>query len=177
MSHGVVAPLVVLWIVWRERRRRQSLSARPSWWGLAILALGGGLFAGSVAFLVSVVGAVVCLAGFAFLRAWTFPLLLTVFMLPKLAVVYNQATLPLQLLASRMAATILTVSGVGVIREGNILLAIFANAARVAAAAWSPKPDSGTPHEVSRWLIFVLCLLTLALLRRAFSSVYNRFHA
>jgi exosortase len=42
-------------------------------------------------------------------------------MLPKLAIVYNQATLPLQLLASRIAAGILTFAGIGVIREGNIL--------------------------------------------------------
>jgi len=42
-------------------------------------------------------------------------------MLPKLAVVYNQVTLPLQLLASRLAAGLLSLSGAGVIREGNIL--------------------------------------------------------
>jgi exosortase len=42
-------------------------------------------------------------------------------MLPKLAVVYNQVTLPLQLLASRIAAGILTGAGIGVVREGNIL--------------------------------------------------------
>jgi len=48
-------------------------------------------------------------------------LLLCVFMLPKLAIVYNQATLPLQLLASHLAAGMLTMAGVGVIRAGNIL--------------------------------------------------------
>jgi exosortase len=80
-----------------------------------------GLFVSSVAFLLSIAGAVLCLEGFARLRAWTFPLLLSLFMLPKLAIVYNQFTLPLQLLASRMAAGILTTSGAAVIRQGNIL--------------------------------------------------------
>jgi exosortase len=143
-----------------------------------------------------------------------------------LAVVYNQATLPLQLIASRMATSILSVAGVGVIREGNILdvaghrvsvveacngiryllslgfmavvfaylsgsmpwmrvallaaaapLAILANAIRVAAAASAPSLDSGTPHAILGWLIFVLCLLTLMLLRRVFSAVYTRCHA
>jgi exosortase len=131
MSHGYVVPVVVLWIVWRERERWRALPAEPSWWGLAVLAagaglqfgaaLGAGLFASSVAFLVSVAGAVLSLGGFAWLRAWGFPLLLTLFMLPKLALVYNQVTLPLQLLASRLAAGILTAVGIGVIREGNIL--------------------------------------------------------
>ena len=86
-----------------------------------VSALGAGLFAASLAFLISVVGLIVCLGGWALLRAFAFPLLLSVFMLPKLAVVYNQATLPLQLLASRLAAFMLTAAGIGVIREGNIL--------------------------------------------------------
>lgn len=131
MSHGFLVPLVILWVVWRERQRWRTLEAEPNWWGFALLAAGAGvqfagvigvgLFAGSVAFLVSVAGAVLCLGGFAWLRVLAFPLALAVFMLPKLAIVYNQATLPLQLLASRIAAGILTGAGIGVIREGNIL--------------------------------------------------------
>jgi exosortase len=57
----------------------------------------------------------------ALFRAWIFPLLLLVFMLPKLALVYNQVTLPLQLLAKRIAAGMLSQAGFSVIREGNIL--------------------------------------------------------
>ena len=131
MSHGFVVPVVVLWIVWRERGRWQALPAKPSWWGLAVLAagaglriisaFGGGLFAGSVAFLVSVAGAVLYLGGFVYLRAWAFPFLLALFMLPKLAIVYSQVTFPLQILASRIAAAMLSVAGVAVVREGNIL--------------------------------------------------------
>ena len=131
MSHGFLVPIVILWVVWRERQRWRALEAEPNWWGFALLAaaagmqfasvIGVGLFAGSVAFLVSVAGAVLCLGGVAWLRALAFPLALGVFMLPKLAIVYNQATLPLQLLASRIAAGILTAAGIGVIREGNIL--------------------------------------------------------
>jgi len=131
MGHGFIVPFVIGWIVWRERRRWTSLRAEPNAWGFAILAAaaalhlagvaGGGLFASSLAFVVSIAGAIVCLGGFAWLRVWWFPLLLALFMLPKLAIVYNQATLPLQLLASRMAAGILTATGSAVIRQGNIL--------------------------------------------------------
>jgi exosortase len=103
----------------------------PSLWGFVVLAagaalhivgvLGAGLFVSSLGFMISIMGVIVALGGFRFLKAWTFPLLLGLFMLPKLAIVYNQMTLPLQLLASRMAAGMLTMSGIGVIREGNIL--------------------------------------------------------
>jgi exosortase len=129
MSYGFWVPIIILWIVWRERERWRALSAEPNWWGFAFLAaaaglqftglLGAGLFAGSVAFLVSVSGAILCLGGW--VRALAFPLVLAIFMMPKLAIVYNQVTLPLQLLASRIAAGILTAGGIGVIREGNIL--------------------------------------------------------
>ena len=131
MGHGFVVPFVIGWIVWRERGRWRKLPLKPSWWGFALLALaammqvaaelGAGLFAGSVAFLLSVTGAVIALGGVRLLRAWAFPLLLALFMLPKLAIVYNQVTLPMQLLASRMAAGILSASSVAVIRQGNIL--------------------------------------------------------
>lgn len=131
MGHGFVVPFVALWIVWRERERWQSIPARPSYWGVPLLAaaaalqclgaLGGGLFISSIAMMMSLLGIILCFAGFAYLRVWAFPLLLLVFMLPKLAIVYNQVTLPLQLLASRMAAFALTATGIAVIRAGNIL--------------------------------------------------------
>lgn len=236
MSHGFVVPLVIAWVVWRERARWQKLPVEPSAWGFVLLAIGAamhaagavgaGLFSSSVAMLISAAGAVVCLGGFDLLRAWIFPFLLALFMLPKLAIVYNQGTLPLQLLASRLAASLLTVSGIGVIREGNILdvaghrvavaeacngirfllplgfmavvfaylsdpkpwmriallagvvpVAIVANAVRVAASAWIPVLDSGTPHQAVGWVIFALSLGLLLPLHRLFNSVYFRLHA
>jgi exosortase len=131
MGHGFLVPVVIFWIVWNERKRWITLPARPSWWGFALLtaaacvhfmsAMGAGLFAGAVAFVMSAAGLVLWLGGFAFLQIWAFPFLLALFMLPKLAIVYNQVTLPLQLLASRLAEVTLLAGGASVIREGNIL--------------------------------------------------------
>jgi exosortase len=104
---------VILWIIWRERERWRRLPLRPNLCGVALLVagaalhlagtLGVGRFASSLALLISAAGAVVCLGGFGLLRSWTFPFLLALFMLPKLAIVYNQVTLPLQVLASKLA--------------------------------------------------------------------------
>ncbi len=131
MAHGFVVPFVIAWIIWRQRDQWRKLPAQPTWWGAAPLALaasldfagalGVGLFARSLAFLISIAGAVLCFGGWAWLRAWAFPFVLALFMLPKLAIVYNQVTLPLQLLATRLAAAILTTTGFAVIRDGNIL--------------------------------------------------------
>jgi exosortase len=131
MGHGFVVPFVIVWIVVRERERWIEVPSRSSWWGLPILVLGAamqiaaelgaGLFAGSIGFLISVAGAIIGLGGFGRFRSFGFPMMVALFMLPKLAFAYNQATLPLQLAASRLAAAMISASGVGVIREGNIL--------------------------------------------------------
>lgn len=131
MGQGFLVPAAVLWILWRERARWLALPVLPSAWGWLLLiagaglqaigSLGGGLFAESFAFVVSIAGAVLVLGSAALLRAWAFPFALLLFMLPKLAIVYNQMTLPLQLTASRLAALLLTTAGAGVIREGNVL--------------------------------------------------------
>lgn len=131
MGHGFAVPLVVAWIVYRERSQWLPRVESPSNWGWALLAagagmhfvsmVGAGLFAGSLALLTSLTGALVLAGGFALLKALRFPLLVSLCMLPKLAVVYNQVTLPMQLLASRMAETILLTAGAAVRRSGNIL--------------------------------------------------------
>jgi exosortase len=236
MGHGFVVPFIVIWIIWRERDRWLKLPLQPSLWGLPLLAIGAaahiagalgvGLFVSSVGLLISVAGAVVCFGGLGLLRSWTFPLLLSLFMLPKLAIVYNQFTLPLQMTASKLAAGMLTMTGIGVIREGNVLdvnghrvavaeacngirfllplgfvsvlfayladsrvamrwialfaalpISILANAVRVAASAWIPALDSGTPHLLAGWIIFVLCLGSLLPLYRLCSAMLGRLHA
>ena len=131
MSHGFVVPLCIAWIVWRERSRWLKLAPQPSAWGFLLIALGtlghlasaggAGLFAGVLAAMVTVAGAVLAIGGFAYLRVWMFPLALTLFMLPKLAVVYNQLTLPLQMAATNIAAGILRIFGSHVLVTGNII--------------------------------------------------------
>src|SRR5581483_3932045 len=123
-------PLVIVWIIWRERDQWRMLRTSPSLWGLALLlagallqcisVLGAGLFAACLGLLITSVGVVLCLGGVAFLRRSAFLFVLSLFMLPKLAIVY-QRTLSLELLASHLAAGVLSFAGVGVIREGNIL--------------------------------------------------------
>lgn len=131
LGHCFVVPVVALWIIWRERERWLKVPADPSWWGFPVLLLGAamqtaavmgvGVFTESVALLVSIIGAVLALGGFRILRAWAFPLALLVFALPKLVTVYNQVTLPLQLLATRLAAGLLLTIGASVVRDGNVL--------------------------------------------------------
>jgi exosortase len=131
VGYAFLVPVVIGWIIWRERERWRKLPVQCSAWGFAVLAvaaalqfasaLGAGLFAGSLALVLSIAGVVLCLLGRAWLRALVFPMALMLFMLPKLAIVYNQVTLPLQLTATRLAGGMLSLAGFMVIRDGNIL--------------------------------------------------------
>lgn len=131
MGHGFFVPVVAGYIAWQRRGDLALAKILPNWWGLLLLAwgaaqlyvatLGAELFLARTAFIVSLVGIVLLLAGSRVLRILAFPLFLLVFMVPIPAVIYNQITFPLQLIASRLAEQALLLLGIPVLREGNIL--------------------------------------------------------
>ena len=59
----------------------------------------------------------------------------------------------------------------------SVPVAILANALRVAATGLLPVLDAGTPHAISGWLVFVMCLAMLVLARRLLNAAYRRYHA
>lgn len=131
MGHGVFVPCVSGYIIWRRRAELARMQPAPNWWGLGLVVwgalqlfvatLGAELFLARTAFLVSLAGVILMLAGVQALRLLAFPLLLLCFMIPIPAIIYNQITFPLQLLASRLAESWLVLTGLPVLREGNIL--------------------------------------------------------
>ena len=66
-------------------------------------------------------GSILFLGGTQAVRILSLPLFLLVFMIPIPAIVFNQLTFPLQLFASEMAEWALSMFGIPVLREGNIL--------------------------------------------------------
>lgn len=131
MGHGFFVPVVSAYMIWRRKEQLLSRRFAPALWGLAVVALGGLLLVlGTYAveqtvmrgsFLVALWGAVLTLGGWPLLRELAFPMFLLVFMIPLPAVIYNQLTFPLQLFASQVAEAALSLLGVPVFREGNIL--------------------------------------------------------
>jgi exosortase len=105
---------------------------KPSNFGLAVMlgavgllllgSLGAELFTSRFSLLVLLAGMIVFLAGWKFLRAVSFPLAFLVFMIPLPAIIYNQITFPLQLIASRFATILLQMVRIPVLRDGNILV-------------------------------------------------------
>jgi len=130
-SHGFFVPAFSLFVLWQNRSRLAALPRRPSWWGLSILVLalvvlivgdlGAELFLSRFSLLLVLAGIIVLFLGWAYFRAVLFPWAFLILMIPLPAIVLNQVTLPLQLLASKIAAAGLRLCGVPVLREGNVL--------------------------------------------------------
>jgi exosortase len=131
-SHGFFVPLFSAFVIWQERSRLARLSPRPSWWGLLFLGfglcvlvvgqMGAELFLSRFSMLIVLAGLVVLFLGWSFFRALLFPWAFLLLMIPIPAIVFNQITFPLQLLASWVASTTLPWMGVPVLREGNVIV-------------------------------------------------------
>jgi exosortase len=131
MGHGFFVPVVAGYIVWQRREALARLELKPSKWGLLLVAygtfqlviatLGIELFLARTALLITLAGMLVTLGGAPLIRLLLFPLLMLIFMVPIPAIIFNQITFPLQLLASRVAEVALSLIGIPVLRDGNIL--------------------------------------------------------
>jgi len=131
-SHGFFVPLFSGFVIWQERSRLRALSPHPSWSGLLFLALGlcmlivgqmgAELFFSRLSLLIVLAGLIVLFFGWNFFRALLLPWAFLLLMIPIPAIVFNQITFPLQILASKVASTTLPWMGVPVLREGNVIV-------------------------------------------------------
>ncbi len=131
-SHGFVIPFAVAYFLWRQWPRLRTLPPRPSAWGWVpalgsqavylVGYLGAEYFLQRISLLILLAGAIVLLLGWDHLRAQLFSLSLLFLAIPLPALIFNAIALPLQLLASGWAATLLHGLGIPVFRAGNILV-------------------------------------------------------
>ncbi|MFZ0293536.1 MAG: exosortase A [Candidatus Sulfotelmatobacter sp.] len=131
-SHGFFVPLFAGFVIWQERVRWARVKLQPSWSGVAILGfglcvlilgqMGAEIFLSRFSLLIVLAGLTVFFLGWNFFRAVLFPWAFLLLMIPIPAIVFNQITFPLQLLASKVASTMLPWLGVPVLREGNVIM-------------------------------------------------------
>lgn len=130
-SHGVFVPCFSLFVIWQSRAQLARLPARPANSGLVVIllglitlvvgVLGAELFLSRVSLLLVLAGVVVFFMGWRYFGAVLFPLAFLILMIPIPAILFNQITFPLQVLASKVATVMLPLAGVPVLREGNII--------------------------------------------------------
>ena len=130
-AHGFLIPFFCAYVVWEKRHIIRETPLEPTWAGagLVLLALctyitgiyGAELFLARLSGIMLLFGLIWTFAGWRMLRVLQFPLLCLLLALPFPAVLFNQITFPLQLLASRAASAILPLMNVPVLREGNVI--------------------------------------------------------
>jgi len=129
-SHGFLVVPIAIYILSR-RRHELHWPAETSRLGVAMVAAGSiGLILGIAAseFFVTRMSLILQITGIGlahygrsnFRRVW-FAFFFLLFMVPVPAVIYYQATLPMQLLASKITTAVLQLLGVPAIRQGNII--------------------------------------------------------
>ncbi|MFY9648115.1 MAG: exosortase/archaeosortase family protein [Terriglobales bacterium] len=131
-EHGIFVPLFALFVLWQDRKRLQTIPSAPSWTGLPLIVLsllmlmlgvlGAELFFSRVSLLVLLAGLIIMFQGWPFFRAVLFPWAFLILMIPIPALLLQQVTFPLQLLAAKLAANLLELVGVPVLREGNVIV-------------------------------------------------------
>jgi exosortase D (VPLPA-CTERM-specific) len=130
-SHGFLVVPLAGYVVWRHRAVLTSLSTRPSMTGLLMVVvslltlvagmLGAELFLTRVALLGALAGTILFVWSREHLKALRFPLLLLALAIPIPAIIFNQITFPLQLLASRFGELAISACQIPVLREGNVI--------------------------------------------------------
>jgi len=131
MGHGFFVPFVAGYVIWQDRERILAKPVKPCYpaaililWGffqMVLGFLGADFFVTRTAFLIVLVGVIWTLAGTAVVRALLFPLCILLFMIRIPLFVYQQLTFPLQIFASKVATGMLMLSGIPVLRDGNVL--------------------------------------------------------
>jgi exosortase len=130
-SHGFLVPIFAAYLVWAKRKTLLSTRVAPSWSGVAVVALGlvvlllgvygAELFLSRISLVILLAGLVLSFGGWALLKELRFPILVLILAIPIPAIIFNEITFPLQILATKLATALLQLFDVPVLREGNII--------------------------------------------------------
>ena len=129
-SHGFLIVPVAAWLFWKKRTEL-SFPSNHSRVGLWVLVIGClGLIVGTAAteyftmrfsLVLMITGVTLYYLGAENFRKVWFSFVFLIFMIPVPAVIYFSATLPMQLMASKVTVALLDFVGVPVGRSGNII--------------------------------------------------------
>ena len=130
-SHGLLIPPVAAFLMWQQKDRLERVDFCGSWWGVALVLLGGFLLLlGQLAtiytlvqyaYLVTLYGLVLAFTGPRAFRLLFVPLLILVFMIPLPQFVLANLSTKLQLLSSQLGVSFIRLFGISVFVEGNVI--------------------------------------------------------
>lgn len=131
-SHGLLIPFIIGYIVWTRRENFSRDEVRPGTilgGSLVVVALlmlfagtaGAELFMQRISLVIMLAGIVIFFWGHELLKLLLVPLGLLVLAIPIPAIIFNKVAFPLQLFASRCAVWSMSLLGIPVLRQGNVI--------------------------------------------------------
>lgn len=130
-GYCILIPPVAVFLIWQQKDYLERIAFDGSWWGLALVLLGGGLLvAGQLAtvytlvqyaYLVTLYGLVLSFTGARAFRVLAVPLLILAFMIPLPQFVFYNLSASLQLLSSELGVWFMRLFGISVYVEGNVI--------------------------------------------------------
>jgi EpsI family protein len=130
-SHGFLVVPFAAYVAWTRRDALRRAPSSSTLGGLALLAispliltagkLGAELFLTRLSLIGVLAGSIAFIWGRAHLRVLAFPVACLLFAVPLPAIIFNELTFPLQLIASTIGESVIQAVGIPVLREGNVL--------------------------------------------------------
>src|SRR5689334_23192100 len=131
-SHGLLIPFIIGYIIWTQREKLSRVPEKASvlWGSAAILfalfalwagVAGAELYTQRLSLLLLLAGITIYFSGFRLLQLLLVPFGLLFLAFPIPAIIFNKIAFPLQLFASRCAVWSMSVLGIPVLRQGNII--------------------------------------------------------
>ena len=162
-SHGFIVPFIAAYFAWDKKEQLNAATVSNSWWGCLVLLLslvcyllsyaGGLAFPARVMIVMSLYGLIWCALGSEIIRILTFPVLYLLFMIPVPYSLLSLVSAPLQLIATKISASLIGACSIPVYREGNMLYFV------------------GTQLEVAEACSGIRSIMSLSMLAFAFANM------
>jgi exosortase D (VPLPA-CTERM-specific) len=130
-SHGLLIPPVAAFLIWQQKDRLERIPFTGSWWGVALVILGGAVLVigqlGTVytivqyAYVITLYGLILSFLGWQPFRLIAVPVLVLLFMIPLPQFVLANLSTKLQLLSSQIGVFVIRLFGISVFVEGNVI--------------------------------------------------------